>query len=401
SDEEHTLIGVEVEEPTDPGLIMPSRPIPKNPVPQATVQTPSTPIPANTKMPDLGPLDVFMKDPNITEVLVNDIRNVMIEKDGKMSFSGFTYPGLDDLNRLTRSILDFTGRILTPDHPFVDTSLPDGSRVNIVGPPLTLGGPCITIRKFPTQRPSIEDMIKSGTVDRRIAYFLNICVVGRLNIIISGGAGTGKTTLLNALAAFVSKNERIVTIEDTPELAIGHPNSVRMQTKPQSPTLPAIGARELLANALRMRPDRIIVGECRRGEALDMLQAMNTGHAGSMTTVHANSPRDALARLETLCLMGGVELPLIAIRKQMASAIDLVIQLKRFRNGHRHVVAVSEVTGIEGETLTLQDLFTYEVAGKTGPDGSVDGFFKCTGLVPTFLDRLKEQGLDFPQNYFG
>jgi len=312
-----------------------------------------------------------------------------------------TYQTVDDLNRLTRAILDFSGRVLTPDHPFVDTSLPDGSRVNIVGPPLTLSGPCITIRKFPTLRPSIEDMLKTGTLDRRIAYFLNICVVGRLNVVISGGGGTGKTTLLNALMAFVPKGERIVTIEDTPELSVTHANSVRMQTKPQSPTLPAIGARELLANALRMRPDRIIVGECRRGEALDMLQAMNTGHSGSMTTVHANSPRDALSRLETLSLMGGVDLPLIAIRKQMASAIDLLIQLKRFRNGQRHVVSVTELTGIEGETPTLQDIFTYEVNGKTGPEGEVNGVFKCTGMVPTFIERLNEQGLDFPQNYFG
>ena len=398
--EEPTLTSLEPEEPTDPGIISAqSRQKPASSManPAVNPATPKAPI----RMPDLGPLDTFMKDPTVTEIMVNDIRNVMIEKDGKLSFSGFSYQSIDDLNRLSRAILDFTGRILTPDHPYVDTMLPDGSRVNIVGPPLTVGGPCLTIRKFPAKRLSVDDLIASETMDRRIAYFLNVCVVGRLNILISGGTGTGKTTLLNALAAFIPKGERLITIEDTPELAITHFNSVKLQTKPQSPTLPAINARELVANALRMRPDRIIVGECRKAEAFDMLQAMNTGHAGSMTTVHANSPRDALSRLETLCMMAGVELPLIAVRKQIASALDLIVQIKRFRNGKRHVVAISEVTGMEGETITLQDIFTFELSAKTAPGTTYSSSFVCTGFVPTFVERLHEQGLEFPQHYFG
>ena len=339
----------------------------------------------------MGPLSSLMSDPTITEIMVNDLRNVMVEKDGKLFFSGFAYQSIDDLNRLTRAILDVTGRILTPDQPYVDTMLPDGSRVNIIGPPLTLSGPCITIRKFPAKRLSIDDLMIGQMLDRRMAYFLNACVVGRTNILISGGTGSGKTTLLNVLAGFIPKNERIVTIEDTPELSIGHFNSVMLQTKPQTPASPPIPARELVANSLRMRPDRIIVGECRRSEAFDMLQAMNTGHAGSMTTIHANSPRDALSRVETLCMMSGVELPLTAIRRQIQSAIDLIIQIKRFRNGARRITAITEITGLEGEMITLQDIFESEA--DAGP-------FKCTGYVPTFLDRLRDNGVDLPRNYF-
>ncbi|MBI2711291.1 MAG: CpaF family protein [Bdellovibrio sp.] len=224
--------------------------------------------------------------------------------------------------------------------------------------------------------------------------------MGRLNILVSGGTGGGKTTLLNVLCSFIPKKERIVTIEDTPELVVSHANSVRMQTKPQTPTSPAVGARDLVANALRMRPDRIIVGECRKSEAFDMLQAMNTGHSGSMTTLHANSSRDALSRLETLCMLAGTDLPIAAIRKQIASALDLVVQIKRFRDGKRRVIEVAELTGMEGETILLQDIFSYET--RVDASGHTEkGRFKVTGLVPTFIDRLRENGLDFPQNYFG
>ncbi len=348
----------------------------------------------------MGPLDAFMKDPSITEIMVNDLRNVMLEKEGKLQFSGFSYTSLDDLNRLTRSILDITGRILSPESPYVDTMLPDGSRVNIVGPPLTIYGPCLTIRKFPARRITIQDLMTQDSLDQRMAYFLNACVIGKMNILICGGTGSGKTTLLNVLASFIPKSERLITIEDTPELSIPHFNSVRLQTKLQTPTSAPVTARDLVANALRMRPDRIIVGECRRSEAFDMLQAMNTGHSGSMTTIHANSPRDGLARLETLCLLSGSELPLNALRKQIANALDLIVQIKRFRNGKRRVTAISEVTGMEGDTLTLQDIFQFEMNPMSG-DGGEGGTFKVLGMVPTFVDRLREQGVEFPQHYFG
>ncbi len=348
-------------------------------------------------MPDLGPLDSMMKDPAITEVMVNDLRNVMIESGGKMSFSGFAFQSIDELNRVVRALLDATGKILTPDSPLVDASLPDGSRINIVGPPLTLGGPCITIRKFPTRRFTIEDLMNSEMLDRRMAYFLNACIVGRINILVAGGTGSGKTTLLNSLAALVPKAERLVTIEDTPELAIDHVNSVRLQTKPQSPTLPAITAQDLVANALRMRPDRIIIGECRRKEAFDMLQAMNTGHSGSMTTLHANSARDALSRLETLCMLAGHELPLAAIRRQISSAIDLVVYVKRFRNGKRRVVQIAELTGMENETFTMQDVFLFESLSSSQAD---QGVFRCLGMVPTFLNQLRDHGIELPRDFF-
>ncbi|MEK6578749.1 MAG: ATPase, T2SS/T4P/T4SS family, partial [Bdellovibrionota bacterium] len=255
---------------------------PKLAIAQPLQTPPETVSPLAPRMPEMGPLESLMKDPAITEIMVNDLRNVMVEREGRMMFSGFTFKSIDDLNRLVRSMLDATGRVLGPDSPYVDLSLSDGSRVNVVGPPLTLNGPCITIRKFPRRRPSIDDLMNNGSLDRRIAYFLNVCVMGRRNILISGGTDTGKTTLLNALAQFIPKPERIVSIEDSVELAINHPNSVRLQTKPISPSSPPINARELVANALRMRPDRIIVGECRKGEAFDMLQAINTGHLGSM-----------------------------------------------------------------------------------------------------------------------
>jgi pilus assembly protein CpaF len=375
--------------PTDPNI---SLVIASDPEPMSR----STVLKAN--MPDLGILESFMKDPDVSEVMVNDLRNIMIEKEGKLLPTRFTFKSIEELNRVVMRILQNTGKMLTPDIPYVDAMLPDGSRVNIVGPPLTVGGPCITIRKFPSRQMTIQDLMARGMIDQTMSYFLNLSVLGRMNILISGGAGSGKTTLLNVLAGFVPKSERIITIEDTAELSIHHPNSVRMQTKLQSPTSGPITARDLVANALRMRPDRIIVGECRRGETFDMLQAMNTGHSGSMTTLHSNSPRDALYRLETLCLMGATEVPISSIRKQIASTLDLVVHIKRFRSGKRRVVAITEITGIESETITTQDIYSYEVDAR---DASADsGRFKFTGYVPTFLDRLREQGIEIPKNFF-
>jgi pilus assembly protein CpaF len=393
------------EEKTDPNLVIPAQLLRKAGAaePARTPTEPPTPItPGNGpnlfsgKMPELGALSAFMKDPTITEIMINDVRNVMIERDGKLGFSGLAIGNLEELNRLTRNILEVSGRVLTLEQPYIDLMLADGSRVNIISTPLTQNGPCITIRKFPTKRYALEDLIQLEMLDKRSAYFLNACVQGKLNILISGGTNSGKTTLLNSLIQLVPKGERIIAIEDTPELVLNHANSVRLQTKPQSPTSSAIHARELLANSLRMRPDRIVVGECRRGEAFDLLQAMNTGHGGSMATIHANSPRDALSRMETLCLLAATDLPLIAIRKQINSALDLVVQLKRFRSGKRRITAITEVTGVEGETITTQDIFQYE----TNAQNTDAGHFKCMGFVPSCLDKLSEQGVELPKNYF-
>ncbi len=380
------------EDKTDPNLVLPQK--------AEAIATKPRPVKLPIRMPEMGPLDIYMKDPAVTEIMINDLRNVILEKNGRLITSEFSYSAIDELNRLTRNILDITGRILSPDSPYVDVMLPDGSRINIVGPPLTISGPCITIRKSPSKRYSIQDLMNAETLDQRIAYFLNVCVVARLNLLICGGTGSGKTTVLNALAALIPQDERIITIEDTPELVISHPNSVSLQTKPQTPASNPVTTRELIANSLRMRPDRIIVGECRRSEAFDMLQAMNTGHSGSMTTLHANSPRDGLSRVETLSMLAGVDLPLIAIRKQMTSALDLIIQIKRFRNGKRRITQISEVTGIEGDTITLQDIFVFEL-NSSSPEQQTAGVFKATGFVPTFMDRLKEQGIKFPPHYFG
>jgi pilus assembly protein CpaF len=384
---------IEDDEDTDPNIVIPQIRPPAKPAEQRTVAPAPVPAPAEpsrpaAKMPEMGILNDLMKDPTITEIMINDTRNIIIEKEGKLITSGLNYSSVEDLNRITRNILDITGRILSPDQPYVDTSLPDGSRVNIVGPPLTVYGPCITIRRFPSRRLTTKDLVSSGAMDQKIAYFLSICVMARLNILVSGGTGSGKTTLLNVLTAYIPKDERIVTIEDTPELVIQHVNSVRLQTKPSSPTLPAITIRDLVANSLRMRPDRIIIGEVRKGEAFDMLIAMNTGHSGSMTTVHANSPRDALMRIETLCMLAGTDIPALAIRKQITSALDLIVQIKRFKNGQRKVIAISEVTGMEGETITIQDIFLF------------DHEFKSAGFVPSFVERLREEGFELPPHLF-
>ncbi len=399
------------DEKTDPGItprLPPPPPSPakitRKPPPPASTMTSTPPVVAappplpTPRMPEMGLLDSFMRDPEVTEVMVNDLRSIMIEKGGVLGFSGARFTGLDELNRVVRNILDATGRILSPDSPYVDVMLPDGSRANIVAPPLTRVGPCLTIRKFPARSFALEDLQKFEMVNHRMAQFIRACVVGRMNILISGGTGTGKTTVLNALTGLIPKGERLVVIEDIPELRVFHANSVCLQTKPQTPGSGAISARELVANALRMRPDRIIVGECRKSEAFDMLQAMNTGHQGSMTTIHANSVRDGLHRLETLCLLGGSDLPLLAVRKQMVSAIDLVLQIRRFKTGKRRIVSISEVTGMEGETITLQDVFLFQQAlDAQQPDA---GEFVCTGLVPTFVDRLRENGVEIPRGFF-
>ncbi|MGE0614659.1 MAG: CpaF family protein [Bacteriovoracia bacterium] len=377
------------EEATDPGL----SPTVSNP----GIVRPASPATA-PRMPDLGPLRRLMQDPAVTEIMVNDVREIVVEKDGRLLNTSMRFTSLDELNQLVRNIQDFTGRYVTPESPYMDVTLPDGSRVNIVSPPVTPQGPCLTIRRFP-KRLTVDHLFAQGTLDQKMGYFLNACVVGKRNILLCGGTGSGKTTFLNALAMYIPAQERIVTIEDTPELMIQHKNSVKMQTKAATPTAPGVTQRELVANALRMRPDRLILGECRRGEALDMLQAMNTGHEGSLTTVHANSPRDALARLETLCLLDGAEIPLTAVRKQIASAIEVIVQLKRYRNGRRRVTEIVELTGLETENYTLQEIFKFEPdpAAPLNPD---TGIFKCTGFVPKFITDLKEQGIEIPEDFF-
>jgi pilus assembly protein CpaF len=350
----------------------------------------------------LGPLEVLMRDPAVTEIMVNDTRDLTIEKDGKLLPAGFLIRSRRDLDRLVESLAAAAGKEIGEDHPWLDGTLPGGARLHIVVPPIAVNGPSITIRKFPARTLSLPDLVQRETLDQRMAQFLAYCVAGRRNFLISGGTGSGKTTLLNALAAYVPKTERLVTIEDTPELVLNHPNSVRLQTK-LADAGPARGGsdrasrsgplwvRDLVANALRMRPDRIIVGECRRSEALDMLQAMNTGHQGSMTTIHANSTRDALTRLETLCMMTGVEIPLPAIRKQIAQAIDVIIHVQRLRSGPRKILSVAELTGMEGDVITTQDLFAYDVDRNA---------FRGTTLIPTFLDDLKDYGIDVPRSFF-
>lgn len=351
----------------------------------------------------LGPLDPLMRDPEISEIMVNDIRNVIVEKEGRLLLSKIRFETQDDLQRLVNEIIRVTGASIDPERPMLDIMLPDGSRANIVLPPLAVHGPSLTIRKFPHRQYAATDLMIRGMLDQKILAFLNACVLGRLNIVISGGTGSGKTTLLNALTAIIPPAERIIMIEDTPELVVSHPNCVRMQAKMKTASAPGVYVRDLVANALRMRPDRIIVGECRRSEAMDMLQAMNTGHQGSMTTLHANSPREALTRLETLYLMAGVDVPSSAVRRQIASAVDLVVQVKRFRSGKRRITAISEVTGMQGDAITLQDIFIFETEqrepGQQPAKPPVERF-RSTGLVPTFIEQLRELGIELPKDFF-
>jgi len=300
------------------------------------------------------------------------------------------FKSIDELNRIVRTLLDPSGKSISPENPMEMTTLPDGSRVHIVSPPVVEGGPCITIRRFP-RRFMVDNLITNGTMDRRMAHFLEACVIGKQNIVISGGTGTGKTTLINSLIAKIPPHERLITIEDSAEIPQILPNQVKMMTRPSSNKDQEINATMLVHNALRMRPDRIIVGECRGHEALDMIQAMNTGHQGSMTTLHANTPRDALFRLETLMMSGTVELPLGAIRRQIANAVQLIVQIRRFQNGARKIVSIQEVTGMEGETILLQEIFTFEPKNDSDPNSDQGSFrFNVSSKI---FDNLRAQGI--------
>ncbi len=344
----------------------------------------------------LGPLEPLLADPTISDILVNGHKQVYVERFGKLERTDMVFKDDDHLLHIIDRIVSQVGRRVDESSPMVDARLPDGSRVNAIIPPLAIDGPALSIRKFGVRKFTMEDLIDIGTLTRDMALLMQGAVRARLNILISGGTGSGKTTFLNVLSSFVPGEERIVTIEDAAELQLRQEHVVRLETRP--PNVEGKGAvtqRELLINALRMRPDRIIVGECRGAEAFDMLQAMNTGHDGSMTTLHANSPRDALRRLESMVLMATSNLPEKAIREYMASAIDLVVQISRLSDGTRKVLSISEVTGMEGDTITMEDIFVYEKTG-IAPDGTVIGSFKATGVRPKCTEKLKACGIELP-----
>ena len=341
----------------------------------------------------LGPLEDFLADEAITEIMVNGPGQVFVERNGRIELTGQTFMDDESVLGVIERIVAPIGRRIDESQPYVDARLPDGSRVNAIIAPLSLIGPCITIRKFSKRALTVDDFIAFGTWTRSAAEFLRLCVIMRKNIVVAGGTGSGKTTLLNVLSGFIPPTDRIVTIEDAAELRLAQPHVIRLEARP--PNIEGRGAitiRDLVRNALRMRPDRIIVGECRGGESLDMLQAMNTGHDGSLTTVHANSPRDVISRLETMVLMSGLELPSRAIREQIASAIDLVVHESRLSDGSRKVTCISEVVGLEGLQIVMQDLFEFK---QTGVDekGKVLGNFMPTGAVPTFFEHIKSRGL--------
>jgi pilus assembly protein CpaF len=341
-----------------------------------------------------GPIDRLLKDEEVTEVMVNGPGSVYVERFGKIEKTDATFVDEQHLRRIIDKIVGQVGRRIDEATPLCDARLPDGSRVNAVIHPLAIGGPFLTIRKFSVDPYQIDDLIRFGTLNAASARFLQALVVGQLNIIVSGGTGTGKTTTLNVLSSFIPNDQRIVTVEDAKELQLNQDHVLAMESRP--PNIEGkglISIRDLVRNALRMRPDRIVVGECRGGEALDMLQAMNTGHDGSLTTIHANSPRDTLARLETLVLMAGYDLPVRAIREQMASAIDCIVQLTRLRDGTRRVTHVTEVQGMEGDVIILQDVFLFDYGMGVDDKGRFLGHLKATGVRPKFAEKLADLGI--------
>jgi len=348
----------------------------------------------------LGPLEPLLADDSITEIMVNGAKNVYVERSGKLERTSVTFESNEHLMRIIERIVAPLGRRIDESSPQVDARLKDGSRVNAVIPPISLIGPVLTIRKFFRVPLQVADLIRLGTATEEVMEFLRACVVAALNIIVSGGTGTGKTTFLNVLSSYIPADERIITIENAAELQLRQDHVVTLESRP--PNIEGKGEitiRDLVINALRMRPDRIVVGECRGGEALDMLQAMNTGHEGSMTTLHANNTREGLSRLETMVLMAGMELPHRAIREQIAAAIDLIIQLERLRDGSRRVVAITEVQGMEGDVVTTADIFKFEQVGFE--NGKVIGRLRPTGIRPKFIDRIEQAGIHLPASVFG
>jgi len=348
----------------------------------------------------LGPITPLLEDDSISEVMVNGPEMIYVERGGKIERARVRFRDVDHVMHIIERIVSPLGRRIDEASPMVDARLPDGSRVNAIIPPISLVGPCITIRKFSREPLTTDDLVGFGTLTPTIVEFLDGAVKARLNIVVSGGTGSGKTTTLNVLSSFIPPDERIVTIEDAAELQLRQDHVVTMEARP--PNIEGKGAvtiRDLVRNALRMRPDRIVVGEVRSGEALDMLQAMNTGHDGSMTTGHANSPRDMLSRLETMTLMAGMELPLRAIREQIASAIDLIVHQARLRDGSRKITHLTEVLGMEGDVITMQDIYIFEQTG-VDADGRVLGRFRATGIRPKFLDKFEASGISVPPGMF-
>lgn len=347
-----------------------------------------------------GPLQPLLADPTLTEIMVNGAKQIYIERAGKLEKTNLEFESDEHLMRIIDRIVAPLGRRIDESSPYVDARLPDGSRVNAVIPPIALNGPTLTIRLFAKTPLTVEDLLNFGTLTPESVEFLRACVLARLNTVVSGGTGSGKTTLLNILSGFIPEGERIVTVENAAELQLRQEHVVTLESRP--PNIEGKGAisiRDLVVNCLRMRPDRIIVGECRSGEALDMLQAMNTGHDGSLTTAHSNSPRDTLARLETMVLMAGMELPMRAIREQIASAVDLIVHQERMRDGTRKVVNITEVQGMEGDVIVMQDIFTFQQTGIEA--GKVIGRLRPTGIRPKFIERIEQANIHLPPSIFG
>ena len=346
-----------------------------------------------------GPIEKLLGDSTVTEVMVNSAKQVYVERKGKLVLSDVTFEDDDHIERVIERILRPLGRRVDRKLPMADARLPDGSRVNIIIPPSAIDGPTITIRKFSTKKLIVEDLISFGSMTPEIAEFLRACVVSRLNIVVSGGTGSGKTTLLNVLSSMIPEDERVITLEDSAELQLHQPHVVRLEARPPDPDgTGGVTIRDLMKNSLRMRPDRIVVGEIRSGEAIDMLQAMNTGHDGSLTTLHANNPREAIARIETMSLMGGLEIPLKVIRESVAKAVDMIVQQARLDDGSRKITYITEVSGMEGESVVTQDIFKYDPT--LGADGQPRGM-KPTGLRPFFTPRLESHGFKLPPEIFG
>lgn len=348
----------------------------------------------------LGPLETLMKDASITEIMVNGSNNIYIERMGRLEKANITFENDEHVLKIIDRIVSRIGRRCDEANPMVDARLKDGSRVNAVIPPIALKGPSITIRRFNSAPLGIGNLVQNGSISYSMASFLESCVKGKANIVVAGGTGSGKTTLLNILSGFIPENERIVTIEDAAELQLKQNHVVTLESRPSNAEgNGAITIRDLVRNALRMRPDRIIVGEVRSGETLDMLQAMNTGHEGSLTTVHANSPRDVVSRLETMVLMSGMELPIRAIRDQIASAIDIIVYQTRFRDGSRKITNISEVLGMEGDTITLQDVFVFKPEG-IDSNGKIKGRYEGTGIRPQIIEKFRESGVMVRDEWF-
>ena len=347
-----------------------------------------------------GPLEILLKEANVADIMINGPKNVFIERDGRIQRSSVTFRDNDHLMQILDRIVSKVGRRIDETSPMCDARLPDGSRVNAVIPPLALDGPSLTIRRFGSNPLTLEDLLNFGAFTPEMVMLLEGAIKARLNMIISGGTGSGKTTLLNTLSSFIPSDQRIITIEDAAELQLQQEHVLRLETRPANiEGKGRVDATDLVKNALRMRPDRIIIGECRGGETLDMLQAMNTGHEGSMTTVHANAPRDAVARIETMITMGGIELPIKALRHQFASAVDLIIQVNRLQGGPRKVTHITEVLNMEQDTVIMQDIFLYVQDG-IDDDGRAFGHFEATGVRPAVMSRLEQSGVRLPANLF-